>query len=130
MARCTTIPKKKRTYCIGDLRDEITLETRSITPASVFDEVDYDEAFTDPVTVSAAVNTINGKTFFDGVNTETPVTHTIGLRFIDGVTAEDWVTFNGNRLDILMVENLDSRSIWMELTCVDRGLLTQEASKA
>lgn len=131
MAVCTKIRKKKRQYCIGDLRDTIDLQSRDITAPTEFSSVDYDEDFsTVEANLPAAINTVNGKTFFDGVSTETPITHTVGIRFIENVTAENWVLFDGRRFDILRVENLDERSLWLELTCVDRGLATKEASKA
>ncbi len=133
MAQCIKIRKKKRQYCVGDLRDTIDLLDRNITAPTEFSSVDYGEEFQTSLPgagLSAAINTVAGKTFFDGVSTETPITHMIGIRFIENVTAENWVLFDGRRLDILKVENLDERSLWLELTCVDRGLATKEASKA
>lgn len=133
MAQCTKIRKKKRQYCVGDLRDTIDLLDRNITAPTEFSSVDYDEEFQTTIPgagLPAAINTVTGKTFFDGVNTETPITHTVGIRFQENVTAENWVLFDSRRLDILKVENLDERSLWLELTCVDRGLATKEASKA
>lgn len=130
MAKCQTIRKKKQSYCVGDLRDIIVIENRTITAPTAFNQVDYDETFTDSLTVNAAVNTVNGRTYFDGVSTETPITHVIGIRFIEGLTSEQWITLEGSRLDILRIENLNQRSLWMRLTCVDRGLISKDASKA
>lgn len=130
MSKCNKVYRKKRQYCVGDLDTEIKLQSRAITPP-VFGSVDFDDNFTDlNPTVWAAVNTVSGKTFFDGVGTETPITHIIGIRFDALVTAETWVELDGRRLDILEVTNLDERSEWMELVCTDRGLNTKNASKA
>lgn len=129
MPICQQIRKKRRNVCIGDMEDEITLENRAIE-APEFDTVDYDETFTAPnPAIWSLIETVSGKTFFDGVGTEIDVTHWIYINFDTTVTAETWVKLSdGRRLDILMVENLDERSDVMKLVCVDRG--AAQASKA
>lgn len=120
MAKCSKIRKRKRQYCSGDLIDTISIQSRSITPPS--SGVDFTETFSAGNVVQSAINTVSGKTYFDGVGTETNITHKIGMRFDPTVTAESWVLLeDGTRLDILETENLDRRSQWMELTCNDRG---------
>lgn len=129
MPTCQPIRKKRRNICIGDMEDEVTLENRAIQ-APDFDTVDFDETFTAPnPPVWALIETVRGKTFFDGVSTEEDVTHWIYINFDATVTAETWVKLtDGRRLDILRVENLDERSDSMLLHCIDRG--AKEASKA
>jgi SPP1 family predicted phage head-tail adaptor len=127
MPLCSKIRKKKRQYCIGDLRDEIILQDRSITPP--FNGVGFSETFTDQITILSAINTVKGKVYFDGVGTETPITHEIGFRFIDGITAETWILYDGRRLDILNVEDLDERHEWLLAQCTDRGLENKQASQ-
>ncbi len=129
MPVCQPIRKKRRNICIGDMEDEITLENRAIQ-APDFDTVDFDETFTAPnPPVWALIETVRGKTFFDGVSTEEDVSHWIYINFDSTVTAETWVKLtDGRRLDILRVENLDERSDFELLHCVDRG--AKEASKA
>jgi len=124
-----SIRKKRRNICIGDMEDEITLENRAIQ-APDFDTVDFDEQFTAPnPAVWALIETVRGKTFFDGVSTEENITHWIYINFDSTVTAETWVKLtDGRRLDILIVENLDERSDFMLLHCVDKGAV--EASKS
>ncbi len=129
MPVCTKIRKKKRELCIGDMRDEIILQNRAIQPP-VFGTPDFTENFTNIDTVWSLVNTVNGKTFFDGVGTETPITHEIFIRYDVTVTAETWVQFDSNRIDILAVENLDGRKDFMALTCTDRGAVAKAASQA
>ncbi len=128
MSRCTKIRRKKRKICIGDLDTEIILQNRVLTEP-LFDSVDFDETFSTAATVLAMVNTVSGKTFFDGVNTDINITHQIGIRFDATVTAETWIELNGNRIDILDVDNLEERGEWLILICVDRGLITKDASK-
>jgi len=129
MPRCVRIKGKSRKVCLGDLDTLITLENRAIQ-APVFDAVDFDEEFTAPnPPVFAMLQTVSGKTFFDGVSTEQDITDWIYIRFDVTVTAETWVKLgDGSRLDILRVENLDRRSEFMLLHCTDRG--DKEASKA
>ena len=129
MPRCQFIRRKNRKVCLGDLDNAITLENRAIQ-APDFDTVDFDEEFTAPnPPISAMIQTVSGKTFFDGVSTEIDITHWIYINFDATVTAETWVKFeDGRRLDILRVENLDERSQYQLLHCTDRG--DKEASKA
>lgn len=128
MPICTPIHKKRRNICIGDMEDEITLEDRAITPPD-FDSTDFDETFTTNATVWALIQTVEGKTFFDGVSTEENITHWIYINFDVTVTAETWILLSDSRrLDIIRVEDLDERNDFMLLHCTDRGAV--EASKA
>jgi head-tail adaptor len=125
--QCFKIRKKKRQYCIGDLRDEIILQNRAITPP--FNGIGFSETFTNQITILSAIETIRGKVYFDGVGTETPITHEIGFRFIEGITAETWILYDERRLDILNLEDLDERHGWLLAQCTDRGLEVREASQ-
>ena len=132
MPICQSIRKKKRRVCVGDMRDPITLNNRNIT-APLFNTVDFDENFepidsSQPETLSL-IETVDGKTYFDGVNTETPITHIIYIPFNDSVTSETWIEFEGRRIDILRVENFDERNQFLKLTCNERGLTSREATK-
>ena len=133
MAICSSIRKKRRKVCVGDMRDVVILQNRNITPP-IFNTVDFDESF-EPINATnneslALVETTTGKTFFDGVNTDTPITHIIYIMYDSTVTAETWVEFEGRRIDILAVEDFDERHMFMKLTCLDRGLISKNASKA
>ena len=132
MPRCESIRKKKHRVCAGDMRDVIILNDRDITPP-LFNTVDFDENF-EPIDAVqpeslALVETVDGKTFFDGVNTETPITHIIYIPYNETVTAETWIEFESRRIDILRVEDFDERHQFLKLTCVERGLTSREASK-
>lgn len=128
MPTCNPVRKKRRNVCIGDMEDRITLEGRAIAPPD-FEAADFGETFTASATVWALVETVTGKTFFDGVATEEDITHWIYINFDSTVTAETWIKLDDNsRLDIVRVENLDNRSDFMLLHSIDRG--AKEASKA
>ena len=129
MTKCVKIQRKKRQPCIGDMNDLITLQGRTLTaPTS---GVDASEEFTDSnADVWALVETVSGQTMFDDTNTERDVTHKFIIRFIDGVTSETWILFNGDRLDILGVEDYDERHEFLLLRATNRGIETNEANRA
>lgn len=129
MPRCQKIRRKKRQVCIGDLDTEIVLQDRQITEP-LFGSPDFGEAFTATATVWAAVNTVSGKTYFDGVSTDINITHEILIRYDASVTTETWVSLGGRRIDILHAEDLDERGQFMKLLCSDSGVNSAAASKA
>lgn len=130
MAKCIRVRVKKRELCIGDLDTLITIQNRDITPP-VFNNVDFGENFSGDLEVWSGIETVSGKTYFDGVNTETPITHKVYMEYDSTITSESWILLENNtRLDILRVNDLDEQHEWLELVCVDRGLATNEASKA
>jgi len=128
MPRCVKLKRKKRQACIGDLDTEIILQDRDIA-SPLFGSPDFSEDFTDLNTVWAGIETVTGKTYFDGAGVETPITHSLLIRFDATVTAETWIEFDGRRLDILAVQDLEERHEFLTLTCTDRGLISVEASK-
>lgn len=129
MPKCVRIKPKHRQYCIGDLRDEITLFNRSIQ-APDQGGVDFEEDFEVNVIVLAAVETVDGETIFDESNQERVVTHKIGIRFLPGITQETWVDIKTKRLDILTVENFEERDEWLVLKCTNRGTNTAQTNFA
>lgn len=129
MSKCIKIQRKKRQICLGDLDQQITLQDRNITEPD-FGKVDFGENFIKKDIIWASVNTVSGKTFFDGVNTESIITHEFMIRYDVSVTAETWILYDNNRYDILKTENYDGRKEFMKLICIDRGLSTLEATKA
>jgi len=129
MPKCKKIKRNKRQVCIGEMDTEITLQDRAITPP-VFGDPDFDENFTDTGIVWAAVNTVSGKTWFDGVNTDINITHEIYIYYDPTVTDQTWVLLNGRRIDILNFEDLEERNEFLKLTCTDKGPAAKQANKA
>lgn len=129
MPVCKKIRGQKRQVCIGAKEDLITLQDRSITAPSF--GVDATETFTDSnPDVWAMVKTVRGETMFDNTGTERDVTHKFYIEFLTGVTAETWLTFNGDRFDILDVEDLDERHQDLLLRASNRGVLANAANQA
>lgn len=129
MAKCKNIERKKRRICFGDLDKRIILQNRALF-APVFNSVDFDETFTTAKEVWASIVTKSGKTYFDGVSEERLITHDIIIRYNAIVTAETWILYDGRRIDILDVEDLDEQKLFMKLLCNDHGLSINEATKA
>lgn len=129
MPSCVKLRRKRRQVCIGDLDELITLQDRKITPSST--GVDAGETFTDTnPAIWAMVETVSGETIFDNTNTERDVTHRFTIRFIDGITAETWISFDGDRIDILNVEDYEERHEFLLLRASNRGVDTNEANRA
>jgi SPP1 family predicted phage head-tail adaptor len=127
MAKCKIIRTNKRKICLGDLDKRIILQNRNIA-APVYGSVNFDENFTTIATVWAGINTVGGKTFFDGVS-DRVITHEIFIRYDATVTASTWIEFENRRIDILNVEDWEERHEYMKLICNERGANTLEATK-
>ena len=127
MPVCTQIKKKKRTICIGDMRDRITLEDRDLT--AVLTGVDAIETFSNTRPAWSLIETVTGVEFFNEVNVAVDVTHIVYIRFDETVTEQTWILLENNeRLNILKVEDLDQRSQFQKLLCTNRGNAGKEAT--
>lgn len=112
---------KRRKVCVGDLNQRITLQNRDIVPP-IFENPDFTEDFTADDEVWASIQTVHGKTFFDGVNQrDVNLTHEIFIRYDATVTAETWILYDSRRFDIITVEDLDEQHEFMRLLCIDKG---------
>ena len=118
MAICQKIRIKKRQFCVGDLRERITLQDRDIQPPG---DINFTESFTAPLIVSAAVKTLSGVEIFDNTNIVRIATHDFIIRFQFGITQEKWILWRNERYDILVVENLEGRNQWLKLRSAVRG---------
>ena len=127
MAKCQKIQRKKRSACVGDLRDEVILWDRDIK-APVFGSAEQTQTYSNNQTVWASVNTVRGKEIFNGTQLVGVKTHNILIRFDDSreITEENVVEFKGNYYDVLEVQNLEERDEWLELSCGVLGDKTQE----
>ena len=128
MPACKKLKRKRRQPCIGDLDTEITLQDRSITPPTT--TVDFSETFTENAIAWAMVNTVRGKTAFDGAEVERDITHEFTIRFLTGVDAETWVLHNGERYDIIDAEDLEERHDWLVLRCAKLGPTSKAVNDA
>lgn len=120
----------------GDLDTPVWLEDRVQTPPT---ESNADAGFQFAVAHTVAelgatktwarVLTQNGRTAFDGVDAERRVTHTVTFRRVSGITAETWIRLkDGTRLDIVDIEDLDERGLFLHALCEATGRVGKEAS--
>jgi len=120
MPVCTFKKKKKRNVCIGDMRDEIVIQSRNLK-SPIFDGVDFIEDFQGKMTMWSLIETVSGVTVFDGAGTERDVTHLIFIRFLPGITSEEWILFNNERFDIIDSSDFDERHAFTVLRCSNTG---------
>lgn len=129
MPKCVPLRRKKRQPCLGDMDEVILLQDRALKPP--VSGVDATEQFTTAdADIWALVETVSGETMFDDTNTERDVTHKFIICFLTGITAETWISFNGDRLDILGVEDLEERHEFLLLRASNRGVDTNRANDA
>lgn len=128
--KSTVIRRPKRRYTIGDLDTRVILRDRAIQ-APVASSTDFDELFSTGAGVWAKVSTPDGKTQFDGVETDVNVTHVVGIRWKRDVTTETWIELpGGRRLDVVTMQNLEERNQWLQLMCRERADRFTEAGKS
>lgn len=127
MATCRDVSPKKRKICTGDLNRPIKVQVRTLTEKPLSDP-DYDEVFTDVVTVWAAIETARGHSSFNDIGltregSTIVFTHKLFIRYSSSftVTSEDWVEFDGIKYDIRSVENLEERNEFLALYCLRKG---------
>jgi len=129
MPKCEQIRRKNRAVCIGDMRDKIVIQVRTITSPSS-DGVDFTEVFNTDKTVWAMVETKNGVEIFDGTNLLGVATHYFYIRYIENLTAESWIKFKSKYFDILDIQNLEERDEFMLIRCNERGVTSKETNFA
>ncbi len=128
MPKCIKLQRKKRLPCVGDLNTEITLQDRAITPPTT--TVDFSETFTENAVVWAMMNTVRGKTAFDGAGVEKDISHEFTIRWLTGVDSETWILFENERYDIIDTEDLEERHEWLVLRCAKLGTTAQAVNSA
>lgn len=128
MSSCERVKIKKRSVCAGDLREVIIIQRRTIEFKSI-GTTDFTEKFENVSTVRAAVQTNRGYKSFNKVginqtgNLIQAFTHKFYIRFaLDCFpTTENFIEWCNEKYKILSVENLDARSRFLALACVQHG---------
>ncbi len=132
MPKCINIQKKDRKVCVGDMRDKVVIQVRTITPPSAGGS-DFTEVFSSDKTVWAMIETRkDGKEIFDGTGLKGVATHYIYIRYIYNLetTFESWVKFKSKYYNIIDVQNLDERDEFLLLRCSERGTTSNQANFA
>lgn len=120
--------RRLKKYGIGDLRERITIHTRTIT-APGFDSVDFTETYDVGTDYWASVETLDKKKqLFGGVNIPDAATHTFIIRFDSDVSAENVINWEGEYYDILKTSDPDKRKQYLELFSKVKGDDSLEAN--
>lgn len=131
MATCNKIRRESDRVCIGSLNKKIKLYVRSITQ-SLNNDVDYSEDFSLSIDLDAMIETLDGKTVFDGVNIVGTATHFFYIRYDENIpiTSENWIEYASKYYNILKVENMQEENRFYKLSVVVRGNKQFEANFA
>jgi SPP1 family predicted phage head-tail adaptor len=117
---CVRVGGRHRVVCAGDLNKRISIQNRAIVPP-VSGTPDFTETFSGSIDRWAAIQTVKGKTIFDGLNQrDREVTHEVFIRYESGVTSESWIIYNSRRFDIIDVEDLEERHEFLRILCTDK----------
>jgi head-tail adaptor len=126
------ISGKRRKVNIGDMFSVIAIQNRNIKPSSTDHEyyLDFTEKDTNGGAVSVAngetwanIETVEGVTVFDSTGVEQAISHIFRIRYLP-ITTEQWVLWEGNRYNIVTIENYDQRSEFLRLNCIFKGTIT------
>ena len=124
--------RKLRKQSIGDMREVISLEERSLT-APDFASAVASETYDKILDVWAKVETRSGIEMFNGVNTREEgvaiYTHQFTIRYRDDVTSQTRIRYKDNLYKIIDSENLEERSEYLLLRCRIDGDDSQEVNQ-
>lgn len=118
------LKRRRRRVCIGDLDSRVRIYHRSQVPpvAGSVDAAFAFQAVESDGQVWARVETVGGRTIFDGVANDRRVTHEVTIRHMAGVNSGSWVVLSdGTRLDVVLAEQFDERGEFIRLFCDARG---------
>ena len=130
MPKCIKIKRKHRQVCIGDIDEEIEIQTRAISTKIGADNEDY--VFTTVLTLWALVETLKDVFIIDEVvGGDIPISHKLIIRKPDeAITSSNWVLLNNERYRIVVQTDYDERGEYLELMCTRRGDEDREAAHA
>lgn len=133
MASCCPIKQPIRAVSIGDMRHRLFIFNRDLKPPPG-NAVDYALDFTLSVKLWGYIETVTGISSFDNTNIERTVSHRIWVRFLQSLTEEKWIVYNNGLeivyYDIVKVESIDERRVFMRLLCNERGTITLPTNEA
>lgn len=120
--------RRLRKEAIGDLRDCISIERRSIGAPS-FGSASFVESYVQIVETWAKVETKFNARIFDGVAIDDMPSHKFTIRHRDGITSEDRIVWKGDIYKIIRLDNFEGRDEYLELYCAISGDENKEAAK-
>lgn len=119
--------RRLRKNSIGDLRDCISLENRSIQAPS-FGSSSFSEGYSPIIETWAKVETSFNARVFDEVAVEKKPSHKFTIRHRDGITTETRIRWRGDLYEIQHLDNLEGRNEYLILYAALVGDEDREAS--
>lgn len=120
--------------CAGDLRHVITIQSRTLPPAS-FDASDQPEpVFTSVRDVYAGVETVQGTRRWNGTNIDKRTTHLFFVRrdpAIENIdTGNNFIMFDSRRFRIFAITREAEDPYLLRIQAAERGDATVQAANA
>ena len=104
----------------GRLNQRITFQRQTESLSPYREDVG---AWSDVVTVSAAVEPLSGKEFFQAMQVQSDVNLRITCRYssdVSGITTKDRISHGSNTYDIAAIVNVGSRNKELQFMCIQR----------
>lgn len=122
--------RKLRKVSVGDLRDCISLENRSIKAPS-FSSVGFSEGYTQIIETWSKVETDFNARVFDGVSIDKKPSHRFTIRFRDDgdITNETRIRWKNVLYRVLRTDNYEGRDEYLELYAMIDGDDTKESAQ-
>lgn len=115
MAERSVRRRRLRKYSVGDMRERITIHTRTITPPD-FNSAAFTETYDAGIEDWASVETPHkGVSLFSGVNVPDNTTHIFITRFDATWTSENIIRWEGDAYKILSIIDPDKRQQYVEM---------------
>ena len=120
--------RKLRKTSIGDMRERILLQERTVT-APVFGSSSFTEVYAGGISRWAKVETNFSGRLFDGVQLSEIPSHKFTIRFSSAVTTETRIRYKNVLYRILRLDNLEMRDEYLILFAKIDGDDTKEANQ-
>lgn len=78
-----------------------------------------DTGWTEVLSRWARVEPLRGRGYFEAQQANSEVTHRVTVRYTSEILPEHTINYGGRRLDIQSLINVEERSEWLEIMCVE-----------
>lgn len=120
--------RKLRKISVGDMRECISIEERTIT-APAFGSASFSESYNQIDEVWAMVETSFNNRVFDGVALDAIPSHKFTIRYRNDVTSETRIRYCDVLYRIVKTDNFEMRNEYLELYARIDGEDTKEANQ-
>jgi len=120
--------RKLRKISVGDMRECISLEERTMT-APVFGSASFTERYVSIDEVWSKIETSFNNRIFDGVALDEVPSHKFTIRWRDDVTSETRIRYSDVLYRIVKTDNYEMRDEYLELYALIDGDDDKEANQ-